>query len=95
MAQKVRLELDRKGIASFLKSDDAGDFAEDAAEDFLLPILKGLAPRDAEFRLNRFVGRDRQRVHVATANPAAMLAEAQNRVMLKALGMLAAGGRLR
>jgi hypothetical protein len=95
MAGTVRLELDRKGIAAYLKGDEVGDMVEDAAEDYLLPIVRGLAPRKAEFSVKRFIGRDRVRVHVATANPEAMLAEAQDRVLTRALGMLASGGRIR
>ena len=93
--QTIRLDMDPAGVKKFLQSEDVGDMVEEAAVSYVLPIVKGLSSRRAEWSVERFVGRDRQRVSVGTANVEAMLAEAQNRVLTRAIGMVTSGKKPR
>lgn len=93
--QTIRLEMDSAGVKKFLQAEDAGDVVEEATRAYLLPIVKGLSGRKAEYTVERYVGRDRQRVQVATANVEAMLAEAQDRALTRAIGMVTSGKKPR
>lgn len=93
--QTIRLDMDDAGVKKFLQGDDVGETVEEAAVSLVLPIVKGLSGRRAEWSVKRFVGRDRQRVNLATANVDAMLAEAQDRALTRAIGMVTTGRKPR
>lgn len=91
----VRLEMDSAGAKELLRSEASGDLVERAAHELLLPIVRGMSPRGAEWRVNRFRGKDRQRVHVATGNREARAAEAKSRTLTRAIGMITTGRKPR
>lgn len=93
--QAIRLDMDSAGVKKFLQGEDVGDVVEEAAVSLVLPIVKGLSSRRAEWSVKRYVGRDRQRVNVGTANVEAMLAEAQDRALTRAIGMVTTGRKPR
>ena len=84
--QTIELEMDSAGVEAYLRSRDVGDLCEEAAQS-LVRVATGMAGRKAEWAIKRFQGRDRVRVHVATGNVEAMLAEAQDRVLTRAVGL--------
>lgn len=89
---KVRIELHEPGIKALLKAPDTGAMVEQVGRD-LARYVDVRTRSDAEWTVKRFIGRDRVRVHVATGNPAAMQAEASDRVLTRAAYMLRAGGK--
>lgn len=85
--KKFRLELDPDGIVELLQSEEVGQEVEDVGNQLALKAMS-IGPEDAQYSVERFVGHDRQRVHVATANYAARAAEAVDRVLTRAKGSL-------
>jgi len=87
----VRIELNPPGIeAELLRAPEVGEFCEQQGK-VLAAAADAMSPAGSEYSVVRFQGRDRVRVHVATANPTAMLAEARQRALTRAYGLL--GGR--
>jgi hypothetical protein len=82
---KIRLELNDAGIREVLKWPSTHDLVGEYGNQ-LANRAGNNAPADADFSVQVFTGRDRARAHVATANIPAMIAEAQNRALLRALG---------
>lgn len=80
---KARIEMNRKGVAQFLKSQSVAD-ATRKHGNRLAGTAQTEAGGDAEFDVRTFSGRDRARTHVGTKNPEAMLAEAKKRTLTRA-----------
>ena len=85
--KKFRLELEPDGIVEMLQSEEIGVEVELVGHR-LADNARGIGPKRAEYDVQRFVGHDRQRVHVATDNYVARAAEATDRVLTRAKGML-------
>lgn len=79
---RARVEVNEKGIRQLLGSRDAAKITRDAGEQ-LARNAEIRAGKKAEFDARTFQGKDRARTHVGTANPAAMEAEAKNRVLTR------------
>lgn len=87
--QRHRIELDREGVKALLQSEEVGQAVEETARPFAKTAGSNAAAAgqpDAEFDVRRFVGRDRQRVHIGTRNWAARVAEANARALTRAFG---------
>jgi hypothetical protein len=81
------LELNEDGIVELLQSELVGKAVQREADD-LKAAAERLSPAGALYSTKRFIGRDRVRVHVGTANPAAMLAEQRDRALSRARGLI-------
>jgi len=80
---KGRFELNEKGVGKRLRDPAIAEALEAEAAPIKSTATR-LAGDGAEFSVKRFQGADRVRVHVATANPAAMLAEQTVRALTRA-----------
>ena len=93
--KRVLLELNPAGLREFLReNDDVRASVDEVAEGVQRSaeqLAHALGHPEAEFSAKGFRGADRYRVHVATANPAAMIAEAQERALLRAMNRGVAG----
>lgn len=83
---KLRFELNEAGVREILKWDSVGNTVEEYGNQIANRADVNAGDPAADFSVQRFMGRDRWRVHVGTANVPAMIAEAQNRALLRALG---------
>lgn len=94
---RLLLELDVDGVREFLQHDPEVQRAVIRHGERVAQAMAAAASSaghvGAAFRARAFIGSDRVRVHVGTDNIEAMVAEAQDRIMLRALGNLGGGGQ--
>lgn len=87
-----RIELHEPGIKALLKSDEVGRMVEREGDKLSTAATRMSINSGALYSVRRFVGRDRQRVHVATGNPQAHEAEARERALTRAAYILRGRG---
>ncbi|MDO4920093.1 hypothetical protein [Kocuria sp.] len=86
---RMQFELDPQGVAELLKDPAIGAHLKEIGDDVAAnaaATANASGFDGAEFNVRGFVGRDRQRVHVAAQNHAAYQAEVKARALTRARG---------